>query len=167
MTSLSRWDPFRDFFALQNEMDRFLNNAFRMVSGESQNGNTYWTPPLDVWENEDEYVVAASLPGIEPENVDVKLVNQTLTIQGQVQQEEPQGQIRLRERQYGNFYRSIQLPMSVDSDQIEANYYNGVLTLHLPKTEEAKPKRITVHTNGHTAHSIHSNGQRVIEAQPA
>jgi HSP20 family protein len=164
MPGLTRWDPFRELFTLQNEMDRFLNNAFRVAGDESQNGSSFWTPPLDVWETEDGYVVVASLPGVEPENVDIKLVNHTLTIQGQVQQAESQGQPRLRERQYGNFYRSLQLPATVDSDQIEANYYNGVLTLQLPKAEEAKPKRIPVHGNGQGARAT---GQRMIQTKPS
>jgi len=164
MTSLTRWDPFRDLVVLQNEMDRLLDNSLRMTNGWPQNGGGYWTPAIDAWETEDEFIIEATLPGIEPDNVDISVVNNMLTLQGQVQREGQQGQIRLRERQYGPFYRSIQLPSLVDRDNIQANYHNGVLTLHVPKAEEAKPKRIQVHSNGH---AIHTNGQRVIEAQPS
>ena len=176
MTGVTHWDPFRDLFMFQNEFNRFLNNSLQMSNGtgqysngqngNGQNGSSYWIPPLDVWETEDEYVVAASLPGIEPDNVNITLANHVLTIQGQVQPSQPQGQLRLRERQYGNFYRTIQLPATVDNNQIEANYYNGVLTLRLPKAEEAKPKRIPVYSNGRaiSANGQHNN-QRVIEAQ--
>ena len=162
MVSLTRWDPFRDFAVMENEMNRLFNNAFSMANTLFDGGSSFWTPELDVWETEDEYIVAVNLPGIEPDAVDVTLVNDTLTIQGELPQSAPQGQMRLCERPYGKFYRAIRLPQTVDDSHIEANYYNGVLSLHLPKAEDAKPKRITVHSNGHT---LANNGQRTIDVK--
>ncbi len=161
MTSLTRWDPFRDLYMMQNEMNRFLANTLRATQSLAQESGGWngpaWTPPLDVWETEDQFVVEAALPGVSPDNVDISLTNNMLTIQGEIQPAQPQGQFHLRERQYGRFYRSLQLPVPVNSDQIEASYDSGMLTLHLPKAEEAKPKRISVRSNGH----------KVIDAQPS
>ena len=156
MTSLVRWDPFREMVTLQNEMNRFFEETFRMLDGWAQNGDSTWTPALDVRETDDAFIVEASIPGIEPDNLNINLLNNRLTIEGEVRQEEQKGQFHLRERPYGRFYRSIQLPTPVNSEQIEASYTNGVLRLHVPKAEEAKPKRIAVRSNGH-----------LIEAQPA
>jgi len=156
MTSLTLWDPFRNMATLQNEMNRLFEETFRTLGGWTQNGGSAWAPALDVWETDDAFIVEASIPGIQPDNLDISLVNNMLTIQGEVQPGAQQGQFYLRERPYGRFYRSLQLPMPVNSEQIEASYTNGVLRLHVPKAEEAKPKRIAVRSNGH-----------LIEAQPA
>jgi HSP20 family protein len=96
------------------------------------------------------------VPGIKPEDLDITVTKNTLTIKGEVRQEEEKEEERyhLRERRYGRFARSITLPTSVDADEIEANYENGVLTLRLPKTEEVKPKRIEV-----------KSGEKLLEGQ--
>lgn len=156
MTSLTRWDPFQDVMAFQDEMNRLLGDTFRIV-GDWPQRDGMWRLALDVSENEDAFIVQASVPGVNPDDLDINLLNNVLTIQGEIQPEESQGQIHLRELSYGKFYRSIRLPVAVDMDKAEATYHNGVLTLTLPKVEEAKPKRI----------AIHSNGQKIIEAQPA
>jgi HSP20 family protein len=108
-----------------------------------------WDLALDVKENQDEFIVLASVPGIKPEDLDITYENRTLTIKGEVQEEsesESEGRYHLRERRFGSFARSITLPSSVNPDKIQAGYEAGVLTLHLPKVEEAKPKRISVHS---------------------
>ncbi len=166
MTSLIRWEPFRDLFRMQNEMNRFLASTLRVMQSWESDGagwdNMTWTPATDVWETDDQFIVEAVLPGVSPENVDIRLANNVLTIQGEIQPVDQEGHFHLRERQYGKFCRSLQLPVPVNSDQIEANYYNGVLTLRLPKEEAAKPKRIAVRSNGHKVIA-----DQVIEAQPA
>lgn len=156
MTSLVRWDPFRDMAMLQNEMNRLFEETFRTLGVWAQNGDSSWAPALDVRETDDAFIVEASIPGINPDNLNINLLNNMLTIEGEVQPEEQEAKFHLRERPYGRFYRSIQLPTPVNSEQIEASYTNGVLRLHVPKAEEAKPKRIAVRSNGH-----------LIEAQPA
>jgi HSP20 family protein len=138
-------------------MDRMLEDFFgNRESGWSQRSN--WDLALDVAENDDAYVIKASLPGMDPEDVDVTFRNGTLTIQGEMKQDREvnEEQYRLRERRFGSFNRSISLPGGVEADQIEASYDKGVLTLNLPKTEEVKPKRIQIRAG---------DGQKVIEGK--
>jgi HSP20 family protein len=148
MANLIRWDPFREMMSMRSSMDRLLDRFFEEPFGEWQTSD--WGLPLDLTEDEDEFVVKASVPGIDPDDLDITLSENTLTIKGEIRKEEEKEEERyhLRERRYGRFTRSISLPASVKSDQIEAEYNKGVLTLHLPKTEEVKPKRIPVRSGG-------------------
>lgn len=143
---LTRWDPFREMMSLRSAMDRLVDSAFI--------GAPTWETPgimelaLDVSESEDEYTVEASLPGIDPEDLDITYSGNTLTIKGETKSEtESEGKrYHMRERRYGSFSRSISLPSSVDASKIEANYEKGILKLKIPKAEEAKPKRIEIKT---------------------
>jgi HSP20 family protein len=105
-----------------------------------------WALALDVIETEDAFIVKASLPGINPDELDITFTDNVLTIQGEIKQEQDveEGKYHLRERRYGMFQRSIALPVPVDADKIEATYKDGVLTLSIPKVEEIKPKKISV-----------------------
>lgn len=148
MANLIRWDPFREMMSMRSSMDRLLDRFFEEPLGEWQTAD--WGLPLDLTESEDEFVVKASVPGINPDDLEITLSENTLTIKGEIRKEEEKEEERyhLRERRYGRFTRSISLPAGVKSDQIEADYSKGVLTLHLPKTEEVKPKRIPVRSGG-------------------
>lgn len=145
MASLTRFDPFREMMTLRNAMDRLFDNAFL-------NPNFVWQGfsgselALDVAENENEYVVKASIPGIKLEDIELTFNDNTLTIKGEYKEEkESEGtRYHLRERRQGSFTRSVALPSGIDSDHIEASYDAGVLTIHLPKLDEVKPKRITI-----------------------
>ena len=144
MANLIRWDPFRDMVTLRSMMDRMLDNTF-------ERDMTTWKPAewgiaLDVTENDDEFLVKASVPGITPDDLEITFTGDTLTIKGEVKEDKEvdEKQYHLRERRFGHFSRSISLPFPVTSDEITASYDAGVLTLHLPKTEEVKPKRIEV-----------------------
>lgn len=141
---LTRWDPFRDMMSIRNTMDRLFDSY--MTGTQDRWQPMTWDLALDVAENKDAYVVKASLPGINPEDVEITYNNNTLTIKGEVQEEKESEdtQYHLRERRYGAFTRSITLPAGVESDKIEANYEAGVLTLRLPKAEEMKPRRISI-----------------------
>lgn len=145
MYGLSRRDPFREMMSLRNAVDRLFDNALFQTEVEWQPG---WHLPMDVMENDDEYVVQASIPGVNPDDLDITFNNDVLTIKAEVKAEQDKEGERyhLRERRYGRFTRSISLPGPVNADQIRAEYDAGILTLHLPKAEEAKPKRITVQT---------------------
>lgn len=148
MSDLTRWDPFREMLTLRSAMDRWMDNA---LSGVSTNvstewaGNT-WSVALDVNETADEYIVKASLPGLKPEDLDVTFNNGVLTLKGELKEEQESKEARwhLRERRYGTFTRSIQLPTSINGEAIQASYDAGVLTLVLPKLEEAKPRKIQI-----------------------
>jgi HSP20 family protein len=101
--------------------------------------------PLDVIETEDEFIVKASLPGIDPDELDISLTDNVLTIKGEIKVEEAEDvRYHLRERRFGMFQRSISLPVPVNADKVEAVYEHGVLTLHIPKAEEVKPKHISI-----------------------
>jgi HSP20 family protein len=103
--------------------------------------------PLDVVENEDEYVVRATLPGVNPDDLEITYNNNTLTIKGEVKQDEEKtknARYHIDERRYGSFQRSISLPTTIKADAIQASYDSGILHLRLPKTEEVKPRRIPI-----------------------
>lgn len=140
---LTRWDPFRDLYSMRRSMDRMMEDLLGTEGAQPFNYNL----PLDVSENDDEYIVKASLPGVKPEDVDLTYSNGTVTIHGETEQEHggKDEKYHLRERTYGAFSRTITLPAPVNGDKIEAHFENGVLTVRLPKTEEVKPKRIPVH----------------------
>jgi HSP20 family protein len=145
MSNLVRWNPFGEMLALRSAMDRmFDEDFFGLQSTWPQPVN--WNLALDVAETNDEFVVKASLPGMNPDDLEITFDNQVLTIKGEVKDEKEteERNYHLRERHYGSFSRSVSLPSAVKADAIDASYEAGVLTLHLPKAEEAKAKRIAV-----------------------
>jgi len=151
MNSLTRWNPYREMMSLRDQMDRLLSDSFQMA--DPFRTSTEWFTPargwqldLDVREVDDAYLVEVSVPGIDPDDLDITLEQNVLTIKGEVQEEDKQeGEVyHLRERRYGSFSRRVTLPDMVDSDNVEANYNKGILTLTLPKTEESKPRRIPI-----------------------
>lgn len=145
---LSRWDPFREFISLRDNMDRLFDRTLSRMDSDFDTVN--WALALDVIENNDEFVVKASLAGIDPDDLEITYSDNALTIRGETKMEQDveESRYHLRERRYGRFARSVSLPAKIDSDKIEADYKNGVLTLHLPKTEEVKPKRISIKPEG-------------------
>ena len=146
MTTLTRWEPFRELATMRDVMDRFFDEPFMRLPTlwEREPGTT--SLALDVVENPESYVVKALVPGVKPEEIEVTIDNNVLTIKGESKEESEhkEGDYHLRERRYGSFYRSVSLPANVKADKIEALNENGVLTLTLPKAEEAKPKKIEV-----------------------
>jgi HSP20 family protein len=146
MNQITRWDPFRDMMQMRSNMDRMIDRFFEDGFGDGWDQQSSWNLPLDVSETGDEYLVKASLPGIKPEDVDVTFSDNTLTIKGEMRQEEEKEESRyhLRERRYGSFSRTLTLPRGINGDNIKASFDNGVLTLHLPKSEEVKPKKINI-----------------------
>lgn len=140
---LTRWDPYREMMSMRRAMDRLMDSTF----GEDWDGGaTEWSLPLDVIENEDNFVVKATVPGVKPEDLEVTYNNGALTIKGEVKAEEEkqEGTYHLRERRYGTFVRTVAMPADIKPDKIDAEYHDGVLTLTLPKAEEVKPKRISI-----------------------
>lgn len=149
MTTLTRWEPFREMTTLSRAMDRmfdrFMDEAYGEMPTLWERGNGY-SLAVDVAEKENEYVVKASVPGINPEEIEITLNDNVLTIKGETKEEKEHeaGNYHLRERRFGSFMRRIALPSNIDADKIEATNEHGVLTLTLPKAEAAKPKRIEV-----------------------
>ena len=142
--AIERWDPFREMVSLRDAMNTLFQESFVRPIGAMASGQG--TLPLDVRENENEFVIQASLPGMKPEDVQVTIQGETLTIRGEHQESaERKGENwLLRERRLGNFQRSIALSSPVDSEKAQAQFEHGVLTLTLPKAEAAKPKQIKV-----------------------
>jgi HSP20 family protein len=146
MATLMRWDPFRELATMRDMMDRMVDDSFfespRLLSRQLAESSL----ALDVVEDEDAYTVKASIPGIDPNDVEVTLTDNVLTIRGETKEEKDveEKNYRLRERRFGSFSRSLNLPVAVDADKVEATHENGVLTLSLPKSEAVKPKRISV-----------------------
>jgi len=143
--TLTRWDPFREMMTLREAMDRLFEDSFVRPS-------RFWVEagreeiPLDMYQTANEVVVKASIPGFKPEDVDITITGDTLTIKGE-HKEEKETKDRdyiCKECRYGNFSRSITIPVAVKADKAEATFENGVLTLTLPKAEEVKPKQIKV-----------------------
>ena len=146
MNGLTRRDPFRDLLSLRSAMDRMFDDTFRGSQWDWPQAMGGVDLALDVSEKEDEFVVKASVPGINPDDLDISFSDRTLTIKGEVREEteDKDEQYHLRERRYGSFSRTITLPTAVQADAIDANYDRGILTLRLPKAEEVRPKRIPV-----------------------
>lgn len=142
----NRFEPFRTTASsLQHHLDRLFNEN---VQGSSDEGSlTTWAPAVDIYETEHELVVKADIPDVKAEDLDIRVENNILTIRGERKFEKQVNEnnyLRV-ERSYGAFSRSFSLANTVNTEAIKADYKNGVLTLSVPKREEAKPKQIKVH----------------------
>jgi HSP20 family protein len=142
MTTLVRWDPFREVASLQNDMSRLMSTVFGAGNGESRS----WIPAVDVWETEDELIYAFDLPGIPEDKIAVEFDDGSLTVSGERERTEEVSGDRLYryERRFGTFSRTIGLPQGVSEDSIKADYKDGVLEVHVRKPEQPKPRRIQV-----------------------
>lgn len=143
--AVERWDPFREMVSLRDAVNTLFQESFVRPNGLTPAGAG--APlPLDIRETPEAFVVQASLPGVGPDDVQVTIHGDTLTIQGEVKaDEEKQGESwHLRERRRGLFRRTVTLGVPIDSERTVANHEHGVLTLTLPKAESAKPKQIKI-----------------------
>ena len=137
--------PIRDMLSLREAMDRLFDESFvRPLSSPMLTAG--YGVALDVQTDKDEYVLRANVPGLKPEDLHVEVVDNTVTIRGEIKEESKteQDNFLLQERRYGQFSRSVTLPTPLDPGKAEATIENGVLVLRLPKAEEARPKMITV-----------------------
>ena len=142
MTTLVRWEPFRELASLQSEMSRWMNGLLEGPGRVTQS----WVPALDVWETPTEVVYAFDLPGIPEDKISIEVKDDTLTISAERERAEETSEdgFYRYERRYGSFARAVGLPQGVDQEQIAAHYENGVLEIRVPKPEEQKPKRIAL-----------------------
>lgn len=151
MNTVTRWDQGRGSTSLQDQVNRlFEDNFTRDRTGHAD--LAAWAPPVDIYETENELVLKADLPDLQDKDIDVRVENNMLTIRGERKFEKDVNEdnyLRV-ERAYGSFMRSFSLPNTVSSESIRAEYRNGVLTLHMAKLEESKPKqiKISVSANG-------------------
>ena len=144
MRTLTRWRPSRGASSLQDQVNQLFNDVLERTGEES--GLMAWAPAVGIYETEHELVVKADLPDVDPKDLDIRVENNILTIRGERKFEKKvneENYLRV-ERAYGCFARSFTLANTVNSDAIKADHRNGVLTLTIPKREEAKPKQIKV-----------------------
>lgn len=152
--SLIRWNPTHDverwpadFFGIQRDINRLFDSFFRSTMPlEETMATTYFAPAVDIAEQDNEFVVKVELPGVAKEDVKISLESNVLTIKGEKRQEKEEKNKNFHrvERSYGTFQRSFTLPSTVKNDKIDAVFNNGILSIALPKSEEAKPKQIEV-----------------------
>jgi len=142
--SITRWDPFRNLSTLQDQVNRLFETNFPARTDNS--ALTTWAPAVDIYETENELVIKADLPEVSDKDLDVRVENNMLTLRGErkfEKQVKEDNYLRV-ERTYGSISRSFSLPNTVNTEAIEAEYKNGVLTIELPKRAESKPKQVKV-----------------------
>lgn len=148
--TIQRWDPFRDMLSLRDAMNRLFEDSFVRPAPASLGTGAAYGLAVDLEETQDEYTVRASLPGFNPEDVNVSITGDTLTIQAQQSGEEERkgSNYLVRERRTGSVSRTLRLPQRVQADQVSASYEHGELILTLPKAEEVKPRQIKIDVQG-------------------
>ena len=143
--AMVRWEPVRDLLTLSERMNRMLEGSYRGTDEDWALGGS-WAPAVDIYEKDGNIVLKAELPGVDPKDVDVRVENNLLTLRGErkFDTEVKRDNYHRVERSYGSFSRSFTLPNVVDTQNIKAEYRDGVLHLTLPKREEAKPRQIQI-----------------------
>jgi HSP20 family protein len=136
-----KWDPFREFNTLSDRMAKYLPKDWDLAQS-----TTAWNPSVDIFENDNEIIVKAELPGMTAKNIEIKLENNVLLLKGErrFEKEAKEENYHRIEREYGNFSRAFSLPASINAEKVTAAYKDGVLKVVLPKKEEVKPKPITI-----------------------
>jgi HSP20 family protein len=147
MANITRFDPFSEMVSLRSAMDRLFEDSFvsPLTWRTVANGNGI-NPAVDVHETDDDIVVTAALPGMKSDDIEVTITGQNLTLRGEVKDDETveRDQYIYRERRFGSFNRSFQLPVRVDGDRADASFSDGILTLRIPKADEVKPRQIRI-----------------------
>lgn len=152
MANITRFDPLGEMVSLRHAMDRLFEDSvvspltWRSIGG-AEGGVA---PPIDVYETPDDLVVSVALPGITADDVEITMIGQTLSLRGEFKPEEevkPE-QYLYRERRYGTFTRTLQLPVRVEGEKAQASFHDGLLTLRVPKADEVKPRQIRISANG-------------------
>lgn len=160
--SIVRYDPFRDLRNLQDEVNRLFSTNISRVFGDEGIARGAWNPSIDIYENKDQIVVEAELPGMKREDFDLSIENNVLTLRGERRfEKKDEGDNYHRvERSYGSFTRSFTLPQTVTGESANAEYKNGVLRVTLPKREEVKARRIEIKSTG-----TEDSAPRTVEAK--
>ena len=160
--AIVRWEPLRELTTLQNEMNRLFGTVFDTPT--QPNGGTMrrWMPAMDLVETEQHFVLHADLPGLSEEDVNIEVEDRVLTVSGErkaTHEVTKEGYHRV-ERAFGTFSRSLTLPKGVNPDAVAASFDRGVLEVHIPKPEQAKPRRISINAGA-------GGEQKVIEGEPS
>ena len=146
---LIRWNPMNDMFSIRRRMNHLFDEPFRPVALDDDRlfSRWNWHPTVDIYDNDDNIVIKAELPGVDKEDIHIDVNHGVLTLKGErnFENEVKEEKYYRRERAFGKFERAFRLPVTVDPKQINANYKDGILTIDIPKPEEQKPKQITVH----------------------
>jgi HSP20 family protein len=142
---ITRFDPFREINALHSAMSRALQTAGTGLGDELTTSGSF-IPPVDIYEDENSISLRLEIPGMKQDDIDIRLENNTLTVRGErkFEKEEKEENFHRIERRYGSFARSFTLPNTVDTDSVNADYKDGVLSISLGKRAETKPKQIKV-----------------------
>ena len=147
MANITRFDPFNEMVSLRSAMDRLFEDSFvsPLTWRTVANGNGI-NPAIDIYETDDDILLTAALPGLKSDDVEVTITGQNLTLRGDVKADETvqNDQYIYRERRFGSFNRSFQLPVRVDGDRADASFSDGILTLRIPKADEVKPRQIRI-----------------------
>ncbi len=145
--AIIRWDPFRDLVSLRDRMNRLFEDAVSTArSGEKDMISTAWAPAVDIYEDENQLVLTAEIPGIAEKDIEIKVEDNTLSIMGErkLEKETKEENYHRIERSYGSFVRSFTLPNYVDVENIRAEHENGVLKVTMPKRAELKPRKVKI-----------------------
>ncbi len=144
--NIIRWDPFRDLATLRERMNRLFEEAYTSRGEEKDLVASTWNPSVDIYETENELVLKAELPGIDEDDIEIKLEDNTLTLKGdrKFEKETKEENFHRIERSYGSFYRSFTLPRNIDQDKIKAESESGILKITMPKKAELKPKKVKI-----------------------
>jgi HSP20 family protein len=141
-----RWDPFRDLVSIRDEMSRLFERPFTGIEPTGPLAPGAWIPSMDVYETEDTIVAELDLPGIEPDDVEVSVEDSTLTVRGrrEFSDEVKEKDLHRVERRYGSFTRAITMPRTADTEKVQARFDKGVLTVEVPKVEQARPRKVEI-----------------------
>jgi len=144
--AIVRWEPFGDLVTAQRDFGRLFREAFSSQFGETELSTRSWAPPVDIYETDDDIVLKAELPGVDPKDLEVRVEDNNLYLKGErkFEKEVKEQNYHRIERSYGTFARSFSLPNSISADKVKAEFKDGLLTMTMPKREEAKPKTIKI-----------------------
>ncbi len=144
--AIIRWDPFRDLVSLRDKMNRLFEDAVTQRGEEKDLVASSWAPAVDIFEDESQLVLTAEVPGLSEKDVEIKIDDNVLSIQGErkLEKETREENYHRIERAYGSFYRSFTLPNYIDQDKIRAEHENGVLKISMPKKAELKPRKVRI-----------------------
>ena len=146
--NLVKWNPLREMETFQNRFGNFFSEPFFMTSLlNDEDGTGRWEPVVDIYDDKDNIVIKAELPGVDKKDIKVDLKDHVLTLKGErsYENEVKEDNYYHKERAFGKFQRAFRLPVNLDSEKINADFKDGVLKIEIPKPEEEKPKKITLH----------------------